>query len=64
LYNFVRKTRGKIMSRKTLEYIKEMKDMYFAIMHKYVDTGELTEIDILFLNAYKRTIDKDIEIPS
>lgn len=52
------------MSRKTLEYIKEMKDMYFAIMHKYVDTGELTEIDILFLNAYKRTIDKDIEIPS
>ena len=46
------------MSQQTLEYIKEMKSMYETIMRKCIDNGELTSIDILFIEIYKRTIEK------
>ena len=41
-----------------------MKKVYFEIMKKYVDKGFLEDIDVLFLKAYKRTVDKNIEIPN
>ena len=44
------------MSNQTLQYIKEMKEMYQVIMRKCIDDGVLTELDMLFLETYKRTI--------
>jgi hypothetical protein len=52
------------MSLQVLSYLEEMKNGYLAIMKKYVDKGELSELDILFLEAYKRTIDSSIVVPS
>lgn len=50
------------MSAQTLAYIEEMKKMYFVIMEKYFNSGELSDLDVLFLEAYKRTIQNDAEI--
>ena len=50
------------MSAQTLAYIEEMKKMYFVIMEKYFNSGELSDLDVLFLEAYKRTIQNDTEI--
>lgn len=47
------------MSKQTQEYIKEMKKMYEAIMTKCVNEGILTNLDVLFIEIYKKTIEKD-----
>ena len=46
------------MSKQTLEYIKEMKTMYETIMKKCVNEGILTNLDVLFLEVYKKTIER------
>jgi hypothetical protein len=46
------------MSVQTQEYIKEMKEMYIVLSKK----EKLSISEILFLEAYKRTIDSSIEI--
>ena len=47
------------MSVQTKLYIEEMKDIY----KKIVEKTDLTLNDILFLTAYKKTIDNSIKIP-
>lgn len=49
------------MSQQTQEYIKEMKAMYESIMKKCINNGELTSLDKLFLEIYKKTIEKGKE---
>ena len=51
------------MSQQVENYIAEMKQVYYAILKKYVDKCTLSDIDIMFLRAYQRTIDNGIEIP-
>jgi hypothetical protein len=46
------------MSQQTLEYIKEMKTMYEVIMKRCINEGEMTSTDKLFIEIYKRTIEK------
>lgn len=46
------------MSKQTLEYLKEMEEMYLIIMKKCVNEDNLTDMDRLFLETYKRTIEK------
>ena len=48
------------MSKQTLAYIQEMKDMYLTIMKKCDNDGVLTELDMLFLKTYKRTIGEGV----
>lgn len=50
------------MIKQTQKYVEEMTSMYKAIIKKYFDTGELNELDILFLQAYRKTIDKNIKL--
>jgi hypothetical protein len=47
------------MSKQILEYFKEMKAMYEIIMKKCVNEGVLTDLDIMFLEIYKKTIEKE-----
>ena len=50
------------MSNQTKAYIEDMKKMYEIIAKKYVNSGELAELDLLFLQAYKQTIDNNVSI--
>lgn len=55
LYNFGVKE-VTTMSQETLAYLEEMNRTYFSILEKDQDGFELSEVDILFLEAYERTI--------
>ena len=44
------------MNKQTLSYLEDMKKMYETIMRKCINNGELTTIDKLFLDTYKKTI--------
>ena len=50
------------MSEQTQSYLEDMKKMYEVIMRKCINTGELTNLDKLFLKTYKRTIKPEIII--
>ena len=48
------------MNKQTLSYLEDMQKMYEIIMKKCINNGELTTIDKLFLETYKRTIKTEI----
>jgi hypothetical protein len=48
------------MSKQTQSYLEDMQKMYEVIMRKCINNGELTNLDKLFLETYKRTIKTEI----
>lgn len=48
------------MSKQTQSYLEDMQKMYEIIMRKCINNGELTNLDKLFLETYKRTIKAEI----
>jgi hypothetical protein len=48
------------MSKQTRAYLEDMQKMYEIIMRKCINNGELTNLDKLFLETYKRTIKTEI----
>lgn len=48
------------MSKQTQSYLEDMQKMYEVIMRKCINNGELTSLDKLFLETYKRTIKTEI----
>lgn len=48
------------MSKQTQAYLEDMQKMYEVIMRKCINNGELTKLDKLFLETYKRTIKTEI----
>lgn len=47
------------MIQQTQSYLEDMKAMYKIIMKKCIDNGALTDLDVMFLEIYKRTIEKE-----
>lgn len=48
------------MDKQTRSYIEDMQKMYEVIMRKCINNGELTYLDRLFLETYKRTIKTEL----
>lgn len=48
------------MSKQTMSYLEDMQKMYEVIMRKCINDAELTSLDKLFLETYKRTISNEI----
>jgi hypothetical protein len=48
------------MSRQAQAYLEDMHKMYEVIIRKCINNGELTNLDKLFLETYKRTIKMEI----
>ena len=51
------------MSQQVQAYLEEMNKVYLAIMKKCVDSYELSEADIIFLEVYNRTIKGKVNLP-
>ena len=48
------------MNKQTQTYLEDMQKMYEIIMRKCIKGEELTTLDKLFLDTYKRTINAEI----
>lgn len=46
------------MSKQTQSYLEDMQKMYEIIMKRCINEGEMTSTDKLFIEIYKRTIEK------
>lgn len=48
------------MNKQIQAYLEDMQKMYEIIMRKCINNGELTDLDKLFLETYRRTIRTEI----
>lgn len=51
------------MSKYDDEFLKGLTDIYMSIMKRCVDTGELTQSDLIFISMYQRQLEKANRIP-
>lgn len=47
------------MIQQAKSYLEDMRKMYEVIMKKCVSEGFLTDLDVMFLEIYKKTIEKE-----
>lgn len=51
------------MSKYNDKFMDGLTDIYTSIMKKCVDTGEVTEADLIFISMYQKQLDKFSKVP-